>query len=69
MNFKKLTSLNGPLVQVTFTLRELDVLRQTVRLASLPAVAKLLDDDVYWVGKVLSNFALQVSKSDLFFVK
>ena len=69
MNFKKLTSLNGPLVQVTFTLRELDVLRQTVQLASLPAVAKLLDADVYWVGKVLSNFALQVSKPDLFFVK
>ena len=69
MHFKKLTSLNGLLVQVTFTMRELDVLRQTVRLASLPAVAKSLDDDVYWVGKVLSNFALQVSKPDLFFVK
>lgn len=65
MHFKKLTSLNGPLVQVTFTMRELDVLRQTVRLASLPAVAKLLDDDVYWVGKVLSNFVLQAAKNDV----
>lgn len=64
MNFKRLTAYQRDLMQVTMTLRELEVLRQTVRLASIPAVAKLFDEDVYWVGKVLSNFALRASKSD-----
>ena len=47
MNSKTLSSINGPLLQITLTPWELTVLRATVELASIPKIAAHINEDKF----------------------
>lgn len=63
MNRKILTSNNGPLLQITLTPWETQILLSLTAKANIPAIASVVHSDNQAVGKVVRDFYLILEKS------